>query len=143
MRPNAVFFPEIAITQMRCWLEGRCVSIFLCMYMHLFKATSVCVRASTVLPVSLHPALGVSHPPVCSSKEPQCGAVSQTPQQTPTPPEAPPPTDQCSMTALSSLTSAKLLPRALECLSGLPAVRSAICSRTHTSNRGFLYFITA
>lgn len=23
--PNVVFFPEIAITQMRCWLEHRCV----------------------------------------------------------------------------------------------------------------------
>lgn len=30
--PNAVFFPEIAITQMRCWLEAWCVSVCLCTY---------------------------------------------------------------------------------------------------------------
>lgn len=27
--PNVVFFPEIAITQMRCWLEGRRASVSL------------------------------------------------------------------------------------------------------------------
>lgn len=46
--PNAVFFPEIAITQMRCWLEGRCTSVrFACICMGLSEnpCTHVCVRA--------------------------------------------------------------------------------------------------
>lgn len=30
MCPNAVFFPEIAITQMRCWPEGRRVLPYAC-----------------------------------------------------------------------------------------------------------------
>ena len=29
--PNAVRFPEIAVTQIRCRLEGKCVFVCLCM----------------------------------------------------------------------------------------------------------------
>lgn len=44
VRPNAVFSPEIAITQMRCWLEGRCVSASPCVRMCI--SISACVFVS-------------------------------------------------------------------------------------------------
>lgn len=95
--PNVVFFPEIAITQMRCWLEQRCVLV----------RAGVCVRVLCVHHTSckLRPyALGLSQPPTCS---PLSRSVVHCPkhknrhlhlQESP-------PANQCSMTTLLSLPS--------------------------------------
>ena len=101
MCPNAVFFPEIAITQMRCWLEGRYLSV--CLHVTSVEVR-LCVRTSAILPVSLGPTLVRPTSPIVL----QCGAVSQTPLGTRRQHlQKYPPTAQRSTTALSSLTGTK------------------------------------